>query len=300
MQHKIKNNITHTQNKTSWCFNCLYQLARKTLFCKELYHRRLRLSLCRSPLSFLTCGGSYLVCPCCWIIPLTNNPFATVQGMRAPAGSPPGPAGAASPTLAFQSSSGLRCRSCVSSARQRLAGARERGPSEVPLQAQMLQLCQSVCRTWGVAAAASRSAPSAGGGTTFLSRGGKKRRWDLHAGIEREQMLSHRLSDYMCTYANTSVFNHKTILKHRGSLPHPACRCSVQTGAGAPAAPHTHISCPPRICVVRLSPVSRPGTFHTGPTGTKCGFMLPFCKFQHASLVFTLQVTVPSANLGSF
>lgn len=146
VRHEIKNNITHTENKPSLCFNCLYQSARKALFWKELYHRRLRLSLCRSPLSFLTCGGSYLVRPCCWIIPLTNNPFATVQGMRAPAGSPPGPAGAASPPLAFQSSSRLRTGSCVSSPWQWLAGARERGPSEVPLQAQMLQLCLSVCR----------------------------------------------------------------------------------------------------------------------------------------------------------
>lgn len=119
------------------------------LFFKELYHRRLRLSLCRSRLSFLTCGGSYLERPCCWIIPLTNNPFATVDRMRAPAGSPPGPAGASSPTLAFQSSSGLRSGSCVPSSRQRLARARERSPSEVPLQAQMLQLCQSVCWTLG-------------------------------------------------------------------------------------------------------------------------------------------------------
>lgn len=110
-------------------------------------------------------------------------------------------------------------------------------------------------------------------GAQLSSAGGKKRRWDLHAGIQREQMLSHRLSDYMCMYANTSMFNHKTTLGHRGTLPHTACRCSVQTGAGAPAAPHTHISCPPRICVVHLSPVSHPGTFHTGPTGTKCCLM---------------------------
>lgn len=164
-------------------------MARKTLFCKELYHRHLRLSLCRSPLSFLTCGGSYLVRPCCWIIPLTNNPFATVQGMRAPAGSPPGPAGAASPTLAFQSSSGLRCMSCISSARQQLAGAREQGPSEVPLQAQMLQLCQSVCRMWGVAAAASRSALSAWG-HNFPQQRGKKNGGGICMQVLKENRCS--------------------------------------------------------------------------------------------------------------
>lgn len=145
-----KSKITSpTQNKPSLCFNCINQLAGMALSFKELYHRRLRLSLCRSRLSFFTYGGSYLECPCCWIIPLTNNPFATVARMRAPAGSPPGPAGTSSPTLAFQSSAGLRTGSCVSSPRQRLARAREQGPSEVPLQTQMHQLCQSVCRMWG-------------------------------------------------------------------------------------------------------------------------------------------------------
>lgn len=48
------------------------------------------------PSFFLTCGGSYLRRPRRWIIPLTTNPFATVEGMRAPVGSPPGPAGASS------------------------------------------------------------------------------------------------------------------------------------------------------------------------------------------------------------
>lgn len=170
MHQEIKNNITHTQNKPSLRFNCWYQLAGMALFFKELYHRRLRLSLCRSRLSFLTCGGSYLERPCCWIIPLTNNPFATVDRMRAPAGSPPGPAGASSPTLAFQSSSGLRSGSCVPSSRQRLAQARERSPSEVPLQAQMLQLCQSVCWTLGGGGVTAAASHSAGGSTTFFSR----------------------------------------------------------------------------------------------------------------------------------
>lgn len=46
--------------------------------------------------SAFKCEGSYLKCPHWWIIPQTNNPFATVERMRAPVGSPPGPAGVSS------------------------------------------------------------------------------------------------------------------------------------------------------------------------------------------------------------
>lgn len=151
----------------------------------------------------------------------------------------------------------------------------------------------------GVAAAASLSAQSAGGNATFFSRQ-RKWRWDLHAGIQREQMQSHRLSDYMCMYANASMLNHNTTVRHRGSLPHTACRCSVQTWAGAPAAPHTHISCPPCICVVRLSLVGPPWILLHRPDGDKMQFNVVFFKLHCVSLVFTQHATILSANLGSF
>lgn len=105
MNQSIKNNITHTHRiftGQALCCNCLHNFG-SAFFFKRLYIRCLRLSLCWSGYtilfsSFLTCGGSYLKRPRRWIIPLTTNPFATVERMRAPVGSPPGPAGASSST----------------------------------------------------------------------------------------------------------------------------------------------------------------------------------------------------------
>lgn len=116
MNQSIKNNITHTQNIQNQAlrFNCLHHLAESSLFFKQLHHHCLRLSLCWSDIlffspSFSTCEGSYLKHPRRWIIPLTTNPFATVERMRAPVGSPPGPAGASSSTpLPAQLQAGAR------------------------------------------------------------------------------------------------------------------------------------------------------------------------------------------------
>lgn len=56
--------------------------------------------------SFPTCGGSYLKRPRWWIIPLTTNPFATVERMSVAVGSPPGSAGASSSPLPEQLQAG--------------------------------------------------------------------------------------------------------------------------------------------------------------------------------------------------
>lgn len=265
---------------------------------KELYHRRLRLSLCRSRLSFFTYGGSYLECPCCWIIPLTNNPFATVARMRAPAGSPPGPAGTSSPTLAFQSSAGLRTGSCVSSPRQRLAQAREQGPSEVPLQTQMHQLCQSVCRMWGspLPLPALRRARV---GAQLSSADGKNG-GGICMQVFKENRCRATVWVISCACMQIQACLTTKPLRHRGTLPHTACRCSIPTGAGAPAAPHTHISCPPRICVVHLSPVIPSWNLLYRPDKNGLRFNVVFFKIQRVSLVITQQAAILTANLESF
>lgn len=101
----------------------------------------------------------------------------------------------------------------------------------------------------------------------------------MHAGIVREQMRGHGLSDYMCMYANTSMFKHKNTARHRGTLPHTPCRCSVQTGAGAPAALHAHISCAPEhlgsVWSVSIQSAP-PRNLPHGPDGDKMRVVLVF------------------------
>lgn len=109
-ESKISNaHAKNSRKRPSLRLNCLHNLADLSLFFFEPPYRHcLRPPLCSPgvpfspptpptpPSFFLTCGGSYLRRPRRWIIPLTTNPFATVEGMRAPVGSPPGPAGASS------------------------------------------------------------------------------------------------------------------------------------------------------------------------------------------------------------
>lgn len=96
-QSKLTSSTQNNQNQ-ALCCNCLHHFGRVCLFCKQMFIH------CKTVIvpvgytilfsSFFTCGGSYLKRPRRWIIPLTTNPFATVERMRAPVGSPPGPAGA--------------------------------------------------------------------------------------------------------------------------------------------------------------------------------------------------------------
>lgn len=234
MHQEIKNNLTPTQNKPSSCFNCLHQLAGMALFFKELYRRRLRLSLCRFAVL---------------LSPFDSHMWRQLSGVSMPLDYPTNQQSFRNSwedeSACWSSSRVYWCLLSYTCLPERLraenrvllllspAGTGTGRGSRALLRCH----CRPRCFCF-VSLSISRFLlwTERRWEYNFLQQT-EKRRWDLHVGIEREQMHSHGLSDYMCMYANTSMFKHKNTPRHKGTLPHAPCRCRLELEPRLPYTP---------------------------------------------------------------